>query len=114
VIPVCGRIDLAFLIESSANIGKHKWRRMLNLIMLLSRKLLVTPDRVRIAVVSFSNKATLHFGLDSHKTLASMGRTIDKIRWKGYWTNTAAALRMMKNKVFKVCNILECDRECYN
>ena len=77
----------------------------------LSSKLTVSPDRARIAVVSFGNEATLHFGLDSHVTLKSTEAAIDQIGWKGQWTNTGAALRVMKNHVFKVCNMLACDRQ---
>ncbi|KAK2188834.1 hypothetical protein NP493_122g04004 [Ridgeia piscesae] len=98
---ICGPVDLAFLIDSSGSIGKTNWPKMLNFMKKLSSKLTVSPDRARIAVVSFGNEATLHFGLDSHVTLKSTEAAIDQIGWKGQWTNTGAALRVMKDHVFK-------------
>ena len=114
LFPVCGPVDLTFLIDSSGSIGKANWPKMLNFLKTLSGKLTVSPDRARIAVVSFGNEATLHFGLDSHASLKSTEDAIDQIRWKDQWTNTGDALRVMKDQVFKVCNMLECDREYYN
>ena len=110
MIPVCGPVDLTFLIDSSGSVGKTNWPKMLNFMKILSSKFTVSPDRARIAVVSFGNDATLHFGLDSHVTLMSTEAAIDEIQWKGQWTNTGAALRVMKDQVFKVCNMLEYDR----
>ena len=111
MIPACGPVDLAFLIDSSGSIGKTNWRRMLKFMKTLSNKLMLSPDRARIAVVSFSIGATLHFGLDSHGTLKSTEYAIDHIRWTGFWTNIGAGLKVTKDQVFKVCNILlACDR----
>ena len=113
MIPVCGPVDLAFLIDSSAAVGRKNWQKMIKFVKILSSKLTVSPDRARVAVVSFSTEATLHFKLDSHVTLKSMEAAIDRIRWEGRWTNTADALRVTKDEVFKVCNVLECYRESY-
>lgn len=104
MIPGCGPVDVAFLIDSSGSIGKVNWPKMLQFLKTLSSKLTVSPDRARISVISFGNEATLHFGLDTHVTLKSTEDAIDQIRWKDQWTNTAAALRVMKDQVFKVCN----------
>ena len=106
MISVCGPVDVTFLIDSSGSIGKTNWPKMLNFLKTLSGKLTVSPDRARIAVVSFGNEATLHFGLDSHASLKSTEDAIDQIRWKDQWTNTGDALRVMKDQVFKVCNTL--------
>jgi len=109
VIPACGPVDLAFLVDSSGSVGKNNWQNMLRFLKTLSGKLTVAPDRARIAVVSYSDKATLQFGLDSHMTLISTEAAIDQIRWKNQWSNTGDALLVMKDKVFKVCYMLECD-----
>ena len=106
MIPVCGPVDLAFLIDSSGSIGKSNFAKMLTFMKTLSRKLTVSPDSARIAVVSFGTEAMLHFRLNSHVTLKSTEAAIDQIRWKDQWANTGAALREMKDHVFKVCNML--------
>ena len=106
VVLPCGPVDLAFLIDSSNNIGKSNFPKMLKFIKKLSSKLMVSSNHARIAVVSFSNEATLHFGLDSHVTLKSTEDANNEILRKGHWTNTGAALRVMKDQVFKVCNKL--------
>jgi len=112
MIPDCGPIDLAFLIDSSGSNGKRNWWKMLKFMKALSSKLMLSPGRARISVVSFSIGATLHFGLDSHVTLKSTEYAIDHIRWTGFWTNIGAGLRVMKDQVFKVCNVLlACDRK---
>ncbi|KAI0225937.1 Zinc metalloproteinase dpy-31 [Lamellibrachia satsuma] len=98
---MCGPVDLAFLIDSSGSIGKVNWPKILNFMKMFSSKLTVSPDRARISVISFGNDATLHFRLNSHTTLKSTKDAIDQIRWKDQWTNTGAALRVMKNDVFK-------------
>ncbi|KAI0225936.1 Zinc metalloproteinase dpy-31 [Lamellibrachia satsuma] len=98
---MCGPVDLAFLIDSSGSIGKVNWPKILNFMKMFSSKLTVSPDRARISVISFGNDATLHFRLDSHTTLKSTEDAIDQIRWKDQWTNTGAALRVIKNDVFK-------------
>ena len=102
MIAVCGPVDLAFLIDSSGSIGKVNWPKILNFMKIFSSKLTVSPDRARISVISFGNDATLHFRLNSHTTLKSTEDAIDQIRWKDQWTNTGAALRVIKNDVFKV------------
>ena len=112
MVSVCGPVDLAFLIDSSGSVGMSNFAKMLTFMKTLSGRLTVSPDRARIAVVSFGTEAILHFGLDSHVTLKSTEADIDEIRWKDEWANTGAALRMMKDHVFKVCNmlLLVCDR----
>ena len=101
-IPVCGPIDLVFLLDSSGSIGKENWPKMLTFVKTMSSKLMVGQDRVRIATISFGNEATLHFGLDSYTTLMETEEAIDLIRWKDQYTNTGEALRVMENQVFKV------------
>ena len=103
---------MAFLIDSSGSMRKTNWRKLLKYMKTLSSKLMQIPDRARIAVVSFSIGATLHFGLDSHVTLKSTEYAIDHIRRTGFWTNIGAGLEVMKDQLFKVCNVLiACDRK---
>ena len=97
-------MDLTFALDSSGSIKKDGWRKMRDFVKAFLRKLTVNPDHVRVSVISFGNKATLHFGLSDHATLEETLTAVEAIPWKDQWTNTSGAIRMMTKEVFQPQN----------
>uniref|UniRef100_A0A8C4THM4 VWFA domain-containing protein n=1 Tax=Erpetoichthys calabaricus TaxID=27687 RepID=A0A8C4THM4_ERPCA len=81
--------DIVFLIDGSNNVGDD----FPKFIRRMSNSLEVEEDKVRIAVVQYSDDAKTHFNLNTHKTQKAVHKG-------GRPLNTGAALQFVKDNVF--------------
>ena len=93
-------MDLAFILDSSGSIGASNWPRLLTFVVDVISRLPIGRDRVNVGVVSYGNRAQVHFDLDDHLTVEGMERAIQSIRWKDQMTNTSGGIMVAQNTIF--------------
>ena len=90
------RLDLVFIIDSSASIGSSNFNSLKQAIENIITPLTISRTGTRVAVVQFSTDVSLLFNLNAHNEKNSLLEAIRNIRYTGGFTNTAEALRLLR------------------
>ncbi|XP_015775216.1 PREDICTED: vitrin-like [Acropora digitifera] len=102
---VCrARLDLAFIIDGSGSIehyGKGNFRRCLNFVQSVVRKLSINSRKTRIAVVLFSSRPRLIFDFRRYRRKSQILNAIRRIRYPRGGTKTGLAMRYTYSRVFR-------------
>ncbi|ELU18066.1 hypothetical protein CAPTEDRAFT_111085, partial [Capitella teleta] len=70
------------------------WDIILDFMASMVKQYIIGPDDTRVAVVIFSNDATVYFTLDKYDTETEVIEAIRNMPYEGGTTNTGAALRL--------------------
>ena len=105
---MCGlNADIVFLLDTSGSIRDKNINNITDNFQLLKDFVInmldridVGPDTNRVASIEFSNFANIDFYLDAFQTRADIQQKINTTNYQGGETNTAAALRRMREEVF--------------
>ena len=81
--------DIAFVLDSSGSAGQGNWPKVLNFVKKFVRELAIGPLDNKVAVISYGNRATMHFTLDDHLTKEDLNGAIDRIPFQNKMTNTS-------------------------
>ncbi|XP_076105705.1 matrilin-1-like [Mytilus galloprovincialis] len=100
--PVCKtKIDLAFVIDSSASIRKSDFRKQIKFVNDFVDFLDVGSGATRVAAVSFSNDKFPHFGFNDYTTKKDVLSAINYIQHsRGPATRTYLALKYTHEHIF--------------
>ena len=93
-----------FLLDGSGSITIENWYKVLNFTKTIVNSFPVGPDQFRIGVVSYSNRATVAFHLNTYDNKQDILDAIDVIPYKDQETNTSGALRTMYDIMFTKAN----------
>nr|SPP68597.1 vWFA1-like domain containing protein vWFBCS9 [Colubraria reticulata] len=92
--------DVTFILDSSGSVGEENFGRMRNFIASAVRDLEVDNGFFRIAVITYSDSATVHFYLNTYSSKAEIFDAIHRIPYVYGYTNTADALRRARLDVY--------------
>lgn len=67
-----GKLDLAFLLDSSTSVGPLHWRQILQFVEEVVKPLKIRSDRSRVAVMSFNTSPHPVFGFRKYRTKMSL------------------------------------------
>ena len=95
---------MAFVLDSSGSITNDKWIELLQFIQKLVEEMSHNSDNLRFSCVVFSTNANVEFDLGTYSGTQDVINHIDKIRFRGGWTNTAEALRVLQDDIFSSRN----------
>ncbi|KAL5022346.1 hypothetical protein ScPMuIL_001501 [Solemya velum] len=98
------RADIVFLVDSSGSIGQNNFVKLQTFLKGIISKLDVGTDRVHVGVERFSSYPTMVFPLSRYTSTSQTNQAIDGIRYVGGGTNTADALRYMREQMFSTQN----------
>jgi len=99
---VCrGRIDLAFLIDTSGSVGRGNFRRCLAFVKNMARVFTVSRTYTRFAIVLYSSRPSKIFGFNRYTNRRSLLRAIGRIRYTGGGTKTGYALSYTYQRVLR-------------
>ena len=90
------RLDLVFIIDSSASIGSSNFNSLKQSIENIVTPLTISRRGTRVAVIQFSTDVSLLFNLNAHEDKDSLLEAIRNIRYIGGFTDTAEALRLLR------------------
>ena len=96
-------LDLNFVIDSSASIkGKDpgNWNITLQYVANVVRQFTIGPNDVQVAVVLFSDVATVEWGLTRYSDSASLINAILNVRYINSTTNLNDALYLTRTQVY--------------
>ena len=95
-----GGLDVVFVLDASGSVGSINFERMKDTVENIVSSLTIGEDKTRIAVVVFSDFATLIFNLNSFTEKDPLIDAIRNITYTGGYTNTDLALRLLREGVF--------------
>jgi len=90
------RLDLVFIIDSSASIGSSNFNALKQSIENIVTPLTISRRGTRVAAIQFSTDVALLFNLNAHKDKDSLIEAIRNIRYIGGFTDTAEALKLLR------------------
>lgn len=87
-------------MDSSTSIGRYNFERQKSFVKNLVGRFDISQDETRVGVVTFSNSYNLDIPLGSANTIASLSRSIREIPYAYGITNTAEAIRFVRENGF--------------
>ncbi|XP_034296076.1 von Willebrand factor A domain-containing protein 2 isoform X5 [Pantherophis guttatus] len=94
-------VDILFLLDGSYSIGKASFERSKYLTIKLCDALDISPEKVRVGAIQFSNTPHLEFPLDAYFTKHEIKDQLKKIMFKGGRTETCLALDHILQQGFR-------------
>ncbi|GAB1606723.1 collagen alpha-5(VI) chain-like [Argonauta hians] len=93
--------DIFFVMDSSTSIWVEDFNQQLAFVNDLVDTFQIGKDesQVRVGVITFNDVARLEFSFDSHTTRDAVKLAISKIKYQPGGTNTAAALRLLRQEL---------------
>lgn len=85
-----------FVIDNSGSVGKSNFRKIQKFLIKIIGSWKIGYKKVRVAVVSFSNKAFVNFHLKTYKNKYQLRRAIRMLKYQSGGTNTYKALRLLR------------------
>ena len=86
--------DIVFLVDSSSGIARSDFFRMTDTLRRVVSHWDVSPDRTRVALIYFSNKAEILFNFNDHASQNEVLNAMLFIPYTGGETNTTDAIRV--------------------
>ncbi|XP_057634664.1 vitrin [Chionomys nivalis] len=101
--PNC-RVDLSFLIDGSANIGKRRFQIQKQFLADVVQALDVGPDGPLMGVVQYGDNPTTQFNLKTHMNSQDLKTAIEKITQRGGLSNVGRAISFVTKNFFSKAN----------
>ncbi|XP_045899718.1 collagen alpha-6(VI) chain-like isoform X5 [Micropterus dolomieu] len=92
--------DIVFIVDESGSIGTENFRLVRSFLHSIVSGLTVGPARVRVGIVTYSDKPTAHVYLKTFNDKRDILRFIKILPYSGGGTNTGAALNFTREEVF--------------
>ncbi|XP_033732112.1 uncharacterized protein LOC117321712 [Pecten maximus] len=96
------KIDLAFVMDQSNSLSADDNLRSKMFIQDIINDFPVSPDKTRVAMVTYSTHATTRFFLDTYNSKSDVSTAIDNIPFDSGTTATDEALKKTLTEVFQV------------
>jgi len=94
-------VDVVFVVDNSATISASKYQQLLEFLFNVVAQLDVDSGRVRVAVITYSDMTTVRFRFSTFNTRFDVANAILRLPYSGYETDTAAALKLLREDLFK-------------
>ncbi|KAH0509827.1 Vitrin [Microtus ochrogaster] len=101
--PNC-RVDLSFLIDGSANIGKRRFQIQKQFLADVVQALDVGPDGPLMGVVQYGDNPATQFNLKTHTNSQDLKTAIEKITQRGGLSNAGRAISFVTKNFFSKAN----------
>ena len=92
--------DVVFVVDNSATISEPKYLQLRNFLVNVVAQLHIDSGKIRVAVITFSDTAIIRFPLSAYSTRSDVVNEVRALPYVGYETDTAAALRLLRNDLF--------------
>ncbi|XP_017390373.1 vitrin isoform X2 [Cebus imitator] len=101
--PNC-KVDLSFLIDGSASIGKRRFRIQKQFLADVAQALDVGPAGPLMGVVQYGDNPATHFNLKTHMNSQDLKTAIEKIPQRGGLSNVGRAISFVTKNFFSKAN----------
>ena len=89
--------DWVFILDNSGSVGSSHFQLLKYFVTNISSAINIGLQENLVAVISYSDNATLNFGLTSYTEKSSLLQAIRAVPYTGGGTNTAAALQLLQS-----------------
>jgi collagen type VI alpha len=96
-----GVLDITFVLQSSGTLGYARWHYVTDFVTDVVSQLDIGRERTRVAVVYYSDSASLAFTLDQYYARQDLMQAVMMIPYVGGRTNTASALDLLLSGVYQ-------------
>lgn len=93
--------DIVFILDASGSVREENFVKTKDFVKQMVDSINVDRLGSNLAVVTFSDDARIHFRLSDYNNRVDMIRAIDAIPYTRGTTNTASALRLVRQQVFR-------------
>ncbi|XP_041376879.1 cartilage matrix protein-like [Gigantopelta aegis] len=94
------RADLVFLVDSSSSISSEDFQQLEEFLKDVAVRLPIGPNNVQMGVLQFGSHPSIAFPLDMYSNRLDVLKGIQNLNYLGGATNTADALKYMREHVF--------------
>ncbi|XP_071091876.1 uncharacterized protein [Haliotis cracherodii] len=94
------KADLVFMIDSSSNVGIAQHQQLENFLKNFLIRLPVGKDKVQVGLIQYSSYPSAGFPLSMYTDRNDLLKAVDSLRYMGGGTNTADALKYMREQTF--------------
>ena len=94
-----GRADVVFVVDSSGSIRENRFAMLMDYVRNVTKLLEVSPDRTRVGLVTFSDRATTEFNLNTYSSKEDIMQALHYVQYARGRTNTASALRKLRTEM---------------
>uniref|UniRef100_A0A9L0IIC3 Vitrin n=1 Tax=Equus asinus TaxID=9793 RepID=A0A9L0IIC3_EQUAS len=98
------KIDLSFLIDGSASIGKRRFRIQKQFLADVAQALHIGPAGPLMGVVQYGDNPATHFNLKTHVSSQDLKTAIEKITQRGGLSNVGRAISFVTKNFFSKVN----------
>nr|BAE26210.1 unnamed protein product [Mus musculus] len=95
-------LDLVFLLDASASVGRENFAQMQSFIRKCTLRFDVNPDVTQVGLVVYGSRVQTAFGLDTHPTRAAVLRAMSQAPYLGGVGSAGTALLHIEDKVMTV------------
>lgn len=72
-VSVClKKADLVIILDASGSVGKANWKKQVDFAISLVSRLNIGTNHVQVALITFSDKETIIFHLNTHKDISKV------------------------------------------
>ncbi|XP_041374199.1 uncharacterized protein LOC121387240 [Gigantopelta aegis] len=90
-------MDVIFVLDSSTSVSEPNFKHILQFLKQFLKHADVSLDVVRVGVITYSTSVHIEFSMNEYFTKSQVFSAIEKIPYRHGSTNTADALRTMRN-----------------
>lgn len=92
--------DIVFVLDASTSVWVADFKRLLSFVKDLVEVMSISSERVRFGVLTYGNAPKEQIQLDQYSTTSDLTKAISQIVHQRGGTNTAAALRHLRQQMF--------------
>ena len=93
--------DIVFVLDASGSVRQENFVKMKDFVKQMVDSINVDRLGSNLAMVTFSDNARIDFPLNAYNNRVDMIRAIDDVAYTRGTTNTASALRLVRQQVFR-------------
>ncbi len=93
--------DVVFLIDSSSSVGERHFQTLLRFLSTTVQDMNIDTGHLRVGVLSYNSDIYVHFHLNQYNSKEALLEAIQTIPYNYGSTNTADALKAVRNQMFR-------------
>lgn len=97
-------IDIYFVLDESGSVGSSNYQLMKQFVYNTVNEFDIGSDETQVGVISYSSSATAQFYLNTYHDKSALLTAINNLPYNGGFTNTAAALNLLRQSGFTSAN----------
>lgn len=98
------RLDIVFVLDASSSVGTTNFDEMKDFVKDFLLDADIDKDKARVGVIIYSTSEHVMFQMNHYHTKADVFKAVDNIKYITGVTNTAGALKTMRENMFSAAN----------